>query len=192
VHIDHISGVINALAEGQVVIRAIGGGARADIFVNVFAAVPKTSGRAMVAPLAIGPATAPAPAPEATRSAAPSPEDTRAKAADALRTSANDMVAALKAKDGATVTQLFGDGNNADAADLVKVMKDQFGFSATVVQIDPAQMSDRSGAIDYRLTVSWVTPTGLTRTRNVSMRAEAEQRGDAWNVVRHRIASGWR
>src|SRR5262249_48652263 len=135
---------------------------------------------------------APAPVPEGTRSAAQSADDTRSKAADALRTSANDMVAALKAKDGATVTQLFGDGNNADAVDLVKVMKDQFGFSATVVQIEPPRMSGRSGAIDYRLTVSWVTPTGLTRTRNVNMRAEAEQRGDAWNVVRHRIASGWR
>ena len=102
------------------------------------------------------------------------------------------MVAALKAKDGALVTQLFGDGNNADAADLLKAMKDQFGFTASVVQVNPAQMADRSGAIDYRITVSWVSAAGLTRTRNVDMRAEAEQRGATWTVVRHRIVSGWR
>jgi hypothetical protein len=102
------------------------------------------------------------------------------------------MVAALKAKDGALVTQLFGDGNNADAADLIKSMKDQFGFTASVVQVDPAQMADRSGAVDYRITVGWVSAAGLTRTRNINMRAEAEPHGGTWTVVRHRIVSGWR
>ena len=106
-------------------------------------------------------------------------DDFARKAADALRESANNMVAALKAKDGALVTQLFGDGNNADAADLLKTMKDQFGFTASVVQINPAQMADRVGPIDYRITVSWVSAAGPTRTRNVNMRAEAEQRGDS-------------
>ena len=88
--------------------------------------------------------------------------------------------------------RLFADGSNGDAADLLKTMKDQFGFSASVVQINPAQMSDRLGVIDYRVAVTWVSAAGLTRTRNVNMRAEAEQRADTWTVVRHRITSGWR
>jgi hypothetical protein len=178
VRIDPVTGAISALAEGQTVIRAMGGGARADIFVSVFAA-PSLASSSTSEPARAAPPSA-------------SAEELRAKAGDALRESATAMVAALKAKDGPTVTQLFGDANNGDAADLLKTMKDQFGFSASVVQIDPAQMSDRSGVVDYRLTISWVTAAGLSRTRNLNMRAESELHGDAWTIMRHRIVSGWR
>ena len=194
VRVDPITGGATALAEGQAVVRAIGGGARADAFVSVFAAAPRTTAAVATAPVPEPARSAPPPVPEPARSAPPpAPVDnSRSRAADGLRESANNMVAALKSKDGAVVTRLFGDGNNADAADLLKTMKDQFGFSASVVQIDQPQIVDRSGTIDYRLTVSWVSAAGLTRTRNLDMRAESEQRGDAWTVVRHRIVSGWR
>ena len=102
------------------------------------------------------------------------------------------MVTALQSKDAARATQMFGDGINSDASDLIKTMKDQYGFSATVVQINQPQLVDRTGSIDYRLTVSWVSAAGPTRTRNLTLRAEAEQRGGTWTVVRHRILSGWR
>lgn len=177
VRVDPVTGAITALAEGQSVLRAMGGGARADIFVSVIVAPSLQTN---------------APSAEPARVAGPSAEELRAKASEALHESANAMVAALKSKDGAQVKQLFGDGVNGDANDLTKSMRDQFGFTASVVQIDQPQLADKSGGVDYRITVSWVTAAGLTRTRNVNMRAEAEQHGDAWSVVRHRIVSGWR
>jgi hypothetical protein len=145
-----------------------------------------------VSVFAAAPTSASAPAAESTRPAAPSADELRARAADALRGSASSMVAALTAKDAALVTSLFGDGIDGDATDLIKTMKDQFGFTASVVQVNQPQMADRSGVIDYRVTVRWVSAAGLTRTRNINLRAEAEQRGDAWAVARHRIVSGWR
>lgn len=173
VRVDANTGAIAALAEGQAVIRAVGGGARADMFVSV-----------LPAPVAA--------APQPTHSAAPSADELRARGVDALRQAANGMVTALQSKDAARATQMFGDGINSDASDLIKTMKDQYGFSATVVQINQPQLVDRTGSIDYRLTVSWVSAAGPTRTRNLTLRAEAEQRGGTWTVVRHRILSGWR
>ena len=99
VRIDPITGAANAVSAGQAVVRAIGGGARADIFVSVLAAAPGAPGTTSA------PTTAVAPAAEVAHPAAPpTADDARTKAADALRDAANNMVAALKAKDGALAT----------------------------------------------------------------------------------------
>src|SRR5262249_16504077 len=105
------------------IVRAVGGGARADAFVSVLS-VPTT--------VALS-------APAAAHAAAPSSEEIRAKGTDALRDAASSMVAALKAKDVSLATQLFGDASDGDAMELVKTMKDQFGFAVNVVQVNQPQ-----------------------------------------------------
>ena len=181
--IDAASGVATAVAEGQATVSAVGGGTRADVTIGVLApvvaAVPPQPVRTQ--------ATTEAPA----RPAGPTPEEIRAKGGEVLRDAANAMVAAIKAKDIATATRLFGDGRSNDAQDLLKQLPSLFDLKVAS-QISQPQFADRSGSVDFQLKIEWTTQVGVVRMRTVNMRAEAERGGDAWTATRQRLISGWR
>ena len=180
VGIDAGTGAATAMAEGQAVIRASGGDTRAEVTVTVLAAAP------IAAP---PPPTRPVVPPETqTRPSGLSADELRTKAADVLRESAGAMIAAVRAKDVATVTRLFADGRNKDAQDLLNRLPDLFKPVVTP-QIAQSQISDRAGSLDYQMKLDWESAAGPPRERIYSMRVEVERTGDAWTVARHRVLS---
>jgi hypothetical protein len=190
VRVDPTTGVAIALAEGQTTISATVGGTRTEIPVTVLSAAVSSAAPAQPRAPVVPPQ--PDPSVRDTRPAAPSAEEVRAKGTDALREAANGMLGALRARNVELVTQLLADGQNADAADMLKTVKDGYGFTVGMAQVNQPQMTERSGTLDYQVNVKWVSAAGPTRTRLVTMRAEAERSGTAWTVVRHRLVSGWR
>jgi hypothetical protein len=173
-------GNITAIAEGQATVSAAAGGARADVTVTVLAPAP-----------VVAPPPAQRPAEPPPKPAGPSAEEIRAKGVDALRESANAMAAAIKSKDVATATRLFGDARTGDAQDLLGQLPRLFDLRVTA-QIGQPQFTDRAGSVDYTLKIDWTSQAGPGRTRMVSFRAEAERAGDAWTITRHRLVGGWR
>jgi hypothetical protein len=101
------------------------------------------------------------------------------------------MTAALKAKDVATATRLFGDARTGDAQDLLRQLPNLYDLKVTA-QIGQPQVTDRAGSVDYQLKFEWATQAGPLRNRTVVFRAEAERANDAWTIARHRLVSGWR
>jgi hypothetical protein len=169
------AGNVTAVAEGQATLTASGGGARADVSITVLAA-------AVVAP--------PPPQPP-VKATGPSPEEIRSKGVDALRETANAMAAALRAKDVATATRLFGDARSGDAQDLLRQLPNLYDLKVTA-QISQPQVTDRAASVDYQLKFEWATQAGPLRNRTVVFHAEAERANDTWTIARHRLVSGWR
>src|SRR6185503_13968950 len=97
----------------------------------------------------------PAADPTPTRPAGPTPEEIRAKAEAALRVAPGEMMTAIVNRNVDRATRLFGDAAGvADAADLLKNLKD---FRNPIVVVDAAgtpQVSDRTAMLDYRLKVT--------------------------------------
>jgi hypothetical protein len=184
--VDPNTGAATAIAEGQATVTASAGGARADIPVTVQAA-PAPVSTPVTPPVRQNP-----PVETPARPAAPSAEELRAKAEQTLTSAANAMAAALKAKSLTQANQLFADGQNRDAVDMLNSLKDYFGLNATVGRIGPAQVAGSAASVEYQLTLSWTTQVGIQRTRTLTMKAEAERSGDAWSMARQRIVSGWR
>jgi hypothetical protein len=184
--VDANTGVVTAVAEGQATVTANAGGARSDIAVTVQAAPAPVS--SPVNP----PARQNPPAETPARPAAPSAEELRAKAEQTLQGAVNAMAAAIKAKNLTQANQLFADGQNPDAVNMLNSLKDYFGLNVTVGRISPAQVADRSASVEYQMTLSWTTQVGIPRNKTLTMKAEAERSGDAWTVARQRIVSGWR
>ncbi len=175
VDVDPVTGAATAIGDGQAVLVATGGGARAEVTVTV------------AAPVVVAP-----PPQRTTRQTADSqprgasPEELRTKAIDALQGSANAMVTAIKTKDIATATRLFADGRNNDSQDLLKLLPDLFK-PAISSQIGQSQIGDRAGTLEYQVKIEWETTVGAVHGRLVTLRAEAERSGDAWTVARHRV-----
>jgi serine/threonine protein kinase/uncharacterized protein YjdB len=183
--VDASTGAASAIAEGQATVTASAGGARAEIPVTVQAAPAP-----VVAPAPVR--QNPPPAETPARPTAPTAEELRAKAETALQSAANAMAAALKAKNVSQANQLFADGQNPDAVNMLNGLKDYFGLNATVGRINPVQVADRSASVEYQLVLSWTTQVGIQRNRTLTMKAEAERSGDTWTVARQRILGGWR
>ena len=188
--VDAATGTVTAIAEGQATVSAVGGGTRADVAITVLAAAPVVAAPAP-APVRQQPAAGPPPTETPARPAGPSPEEIRAKGGDALRESANAMATALKSKDIATATRLFGDARNGDAQDLLQQLPKLFDLKV-VAQLGQPQVTDRAGSLDYQVAIHWTTPAGPGRDKLVTIRAEAERAGDAWTIARHRLVGGWR
>jgi hypothetical protein len=180
--VDPNTGAATAIAEGQAMVTASAASARSEITVTVQAAPAPVNAPAPT-PARQNPPAAEAPA----RPVGPTAEELRAKAEAALQGAANAMAAAIKSKNVAQANQLFADGQNPDAVNMLNGLKDYFGLNATLGRITPVQVADRSASAEYQLTLSWTTQVGIQRTRTLTMKAEAERSGDGWTVVRQRL-----
>jgi serine/threonine protein kinase/uncharacterized protein YjdB len=193
--VDASTGMITALSEGQATVTAAAGTARAETQVLVQPAP---------APVVTAPYTPPQQqVPPVTRANNPpadstpsrptvSANDVRARGEAALRSAANNMAAALSAKNAVTAGVLFGDGQNADAVALLNGVKDYSKVTATIAKMDPPKMGERGGSMEYQIDFRYENSMGIERRRTLTMRAEIERRADGWTASRQTLVSGWR